>query len=62
MLVMGLYPKPLIDRMEPSVEKMLAPVHLAQARLERERHDRELARRGAPVPVSKSRALTVAAK
>ena len=63
MLFMGLYPKPLIERMEPSVEKMLVPVHLAEARLERERHERELARRIDPAAAPKSSpALTVAAK
>ncbi len=40
---MGLYPRPLISRMEPSVEKMLAGVHIAQARIEKSRHDHALA-------------------
>ncbi len=63
MLFMGLYPKPLIDRMEPSVEKMLAPVHLAQARLDHERAESALARSisRAAAPKSSS-ALAVAAK
>ncbi|MGH7780514.1 MAG: NADH-quinone oxidoreductase subunit M [Candidatus Binataceae bacterium] len=64
MLFMGLYPKPLIDRMEPSVEKMLAPVHLAEIRLERERHDRALAQRfiiplPAAAPESSAQAVAV---
>lgn len=62
MLFMGLYPKPLIDRMEPSVEKMLAPVHIAEVRLERKRLDRALAQRVAPAHAPKPSALTVAAK
>jgi NADH-quinone oxidoreductase subunit M len=43
MFFMGLYPRPLISRMEPSVEKMLAGVHIAQARIEKRRHDHGLA-------------------
>jgi len=35
MFFMGLYPRPLLSRMEPSVNLMLARVHIAQARLER---------------------------
>jgi NADH-quinone oxidoreductase subunit M len=43
MLFMGLYPQPLIARMEPSVEKMLAGVHIAQARIEESRRTHALA-------------------
>jgi len=38
MLFMGLYPRPLLDRMEPSVGALLGRVHAAQARIEHERH------------------------
>jgi len=35
MLFMGIYPAPLISRMQPSVERMLAPVRIEQVRLEK---------------------------
>jgi NADH-quinone oxidoreductase subunit M len=35
MFFMGLYPRPLLSRMEPSVDALLARVHGAQAQLER---------------------------
>ena len=38
MLFMGLFPRPLISRMEPSVTAMLARANFAQAQLEPERH------------------------
>jgi NADH-quinone oxidoreductase subunit M len=38
MLLMGLYPKPLLSRMEPSVETLLGRVHAAQARMETSHH------------------------
>ena len=47
MLFMGLYPAPLISRMQPSVEKMLEPVRIEQVRLEKLKHH-QLAE--APVP------------
>ena len=34
MLLMGLYPRPLLSRMEPSVGALLGRVHAAQARLD----------------------------
>jgi NADH-quinone oxidoreductase subunit M len=37
MLFMGLFPRPLISRMEPSVTAMLARANFAEAQLERER-------------------------
>jgi NADH-quinone oxidoreductase subunit M len=37
MLFMGLYPRPLISRIEPSVTAMLARTNAAQARLDAER-------------------------
>jgi NADH-quinone oxidoreductase subunit M len=37
MLFMGLFPRPLISRMEPSVAAMLARANFAQAQLDRER-------------------------
>lgn len=43
MLFMGLYPQPLLSRMEPSVNALLGRVRVAQARLERERHPQALA-------------------
>jgi NADH-quinone oxidoreductase subunit M len=44
MLFMGLYPRPLIDRMEPSIARMLQPVRIEEARLHREHRDPSLAR------------------
>jgi len=38
MLFMGLYPGPLISRMQPSVERMLAGVQIEQVRLEQRAH------------------------
>ncbi len=38
MLFMGLYPAPLISRMQPSVERMLAGVRIEQVRLEQKSH------------------------
>jgi NADH-quinone oxidoreductase subunit M len=35
MLLMGLYPRPLLNRMQPSVEALLARVHSAQVQLDR---------------------------
>jgi hypothetical protein len=37
MLFMGLFPRPLISRIEPSVTAMLARTNIAQARLDQER-------------------------
>jgi NADH-quinone oxidoreductase subunit M len=37
-LLMGLYPRPLLVRMEPSVGALLDRVHVAQARLDSEHH------------------------
>ena len=39
MLLMGLYPRPLLSRMEPSVDALLGRVHAAQARIDRRQHD-----------------------
>jgi NADH-quinone oxidoreductase subunit M len=39
MLVMGLYPRPLLSRIEPSVDALLGRVHAAQARIDRRQHD-----------------------
>jgi NADH-quinone oxidoreductase subunit M len=38
MLFMGLFPRPLISRIEPSVTAMLSRVNVAEARLELQRH------------------------
>lgn len=38
MLFMGLYPRPLLSRMEPSVNAVLGRVRLAQAQIAREHH------------------------
>jgi NADH-quinone oxidoreductase subunit M len=43
MLFMGLYPQPLLSRMEPSVNALLGRVRVAQARLARERNPPTLA-------------------
>jgi NADH-quinone oxidoreductase subunit M len=44
MLFMGLYPRPLLSRMEPSVGALLGRVHVAQARIDgQQRHPRSLA-------------------
>ncbi|MDB5108785.1 MAG: nuoM [Candidatus Binatus sp.] len=43
MFFMGLYPKTLISRMEPSVNAMLSRVHIAQAQLENSRKSRAIA-------------------
>jgi NADH-quinone oxidoreductase subunit M len=40
MLFMGLYPVPLISRMQPSIERMLAGVQIEQVRLEQRAHPR----------------------
>jgi len=37
MFFMGLYPRPLLNRMQPSVEALLARVHTAQAQIQRKR-------------------------
>jgi len=42
MLFMGLYPAPLISRLQPSVQRMLAGVQIEQVRLEQPTH-REVA-------------------
>jgi len=63
MLFMGLYPAPLISRMQPSVERMLSPVRIEQVRLE-QRKRRGLAKaavRGAHRP-AKSSIETASAK
>jgi len=39
MLLMGLYPRPLLSRMEPSVGALLGRVHAAQARIDREHRE-----------------------
>ena len=43
MLFMGLFPRPLISRIEPSVTAMLARTNVAQARLDAERNSHRLA-------------------
>ena len=43
MIVMGLYPKFLISKMEPSVAEVLARVHSAQVQLDREHRQNRLA-------------------
>jgi len=43
MLFMGLFPRPLISRIEPSVTAMLARANVAEARLELERQPNRLA-------------------
>jgi NADH-quinone oxidoreductase subunit M len=43
MLFMGLFPRPLISRIEPSVTAMLARTNVAQARLDTERNSRRRA-------------------
>ena len=43
MLFMGLYPRPLLSRMEPSVNAMLSHVHAAQARIDAAHSRRHLA-------------------
>jgi NADH-quinone oxidoreductase subunit M len=43
MLFMGLFPRPLISRMEPSVAAMLARANFAQAELDRERQPNRVA-------------------
>jgi NADH-quinone oxidoreductase subunit M len=43
MLFMGLFPRPLISRIEPSVTAMLARANLAEAQLERERQPNRVA-------------------
>jgi len=43
MLLMGLFPRPLISRMEPSVTAMLTRTNVAQARLDAERNSHRLA-------------------
>jgi hypothetical protein len=37
MFFMGLYPRPLLNRMEPSVDTLLARVRIAQAHTKRQR-------------------------
>ena len=39
MLLMGLYPRPLLARMEPSVGALMGRVHAAQARIDRRQHE-----------------------
>ena len=39
MLFMGLYPRLLLSRIEPSVGALLGRVHAAQARIDRRQHD-----------------------
>jgi len=39
MLFMGLYPRPLLSRMEPTVGALLGRVRAAQARIDRHEHD-----------------------
>jgi NADH-quinone oxidoreductase subunit M len=39
MLLMGLFPRPLLSRMEPSVSALLGRVHAAQVRRDRQQHD-----------------------
>jgi NADH-quinone oxidoreductase subunit M len=45
MLFMGLFPRPLISRIEPSVTAMLARANFGQAHLERERQPNRIASR-----------------
>jgi NADH-quinone oxidoreductase subunit M len=53
MLFMGLYPAPLISRMQPSVERILAGVQIEQVRLEQRTH-RQVA---VTVPVNRRHTL-----
>jgi hypothetical protein len=43
MLFMGLFPRPLISRIEPSVTAMLARANFGQAHLEHERQPNRIA-------------------
>jgi hypothetical protein len=43
MFFMGLFPRPLISRIEPSVTAMLARANVAEARLELERQHNRIA-------------------
>jgi hypothetical protein len=52
MVVMGLYPKFIISRMEPSITQVIARVHAAQARIDEERAATRLALRS-PFPQGK---------
>jgi NADH-quinone oxidoreductase subunit M len=58
MLFMGLFPRPLISRMEPSVTAMLTRTNVAQARIDAERNAHRLARRA---PINRQSAREVAA-
>ena len=51
MLFMGLYPRLLLSRMEPSVGALLGRVHAAQARIDRRQHDARAARRAAQTQI-----------
>ena len=46
MVVMGLYPKFIIDRMEPSIAQVVARVHAAQAHLDEEHRTVRIAKTG----------------
>ena len=37
MLIMGLYPRPIISRMEPAITEVIARVHSAQAKIDEEK-------------------------
>jgi NADH-quinone oxidoreductase subunit M len=62
MLFMGLYPRPLLSRMEPSVNAVLGRVRVAQARLERERRPRALAALLESPSAARSARVSMAAK
>jgi NADH-quinone oxidoreductase subunit M len=54
-LFMGLYPKPIIARMEPAVGQVLQRVHVAEARLDLERHHTLLAQLKPPIELAGAR-------
>jgi NADH-quinone oxidoreductase subunit M len=62
MLFMGLYPRPLLSRMEPSVVRMLRPIHIEEARLSREHREPALARLLERAVLPRTASATVAAK
>jgi len=51
MVVMGLYPKFIISRMEPSIAEVLGRVHSAQAQLDSEHRANQVAHRPNPYPL-----------
>jgi NADH-quinone oxidoreductase subunit M len=50
MIVMGLYPKIIIAKMEPSIAEVLARVHVAQASIDRERRHNLIAQEAPSKP------------